>query len=138
MLRGNAGEDIFFCDADRYRFYLTLQESIEKFEFRVHGFCCMTNHIHLISQIGMIPLSSILQNISQRYTRWIKNTRPRTGHVFQGRYKAIVVEANSYLIPLVRYIHRNPIRSRAPTVQLPSSAGNCTNPNLKEKESRDE
>ena len=112
MLRGNAGEDIFFSDADRYRFYLILQESIEKFDFRIHGFCCMTNHIHLISQVGKIPLSSILQNISQRYTTWINSTRHRTGHVFQGRYKAIVVEANSYLIPLLRYVHRNPIRSR--------------------------
>jgi putative transposase len=112
MLRGNAGEDIFFTDVDRCRFSLILQESIEKFSFRIHGFCCMTDHIHIVLQVGQISLPSILQNISQRYTRWIDSTRQRTGHVFQGRYKAILLEANPYLIPLVRYIHRNPIRAR--------------------------
>jgi len=111
MIRGNAGEDIFFSDVDRYRFYLILQESIEKFDFRVHGFCCMTNHVHLVAQVGTLPLSLALQNISQRYTRWINSSQHRTGHIFQGRYKAILIEANSYLVPLIRYIHRNPIRA---------------------------
>ena len=111
MLRGNAGEDIFFSDVDRYRFYLILQESIEKFDFRIHGFCCMTNHVHMVAQVGTFPLSRILQNISQRYTRWINGTQSRTGHIFQGRYKAILLEADSYLVPLVRYVHRNPIRA---------------------------
>jgi hypothetical protein len=71
----------------------------------------MTNHIHLIMQIGDIPLSRIMQNISLRYTKWINFRRSRTGHVFQGRYKALLLDADAYLLELVRYVHLNPVRA---------------------------
>ena len=71
----------------------------------------MTNHVHLIVQTGDVPLSRIMQNISQRYTTWINFTQSRTGHVFQGRYKALLIDADSYLLELVRYIHLNPVRA---------------------------
>lgn len=112
MLRGNDGDKIFFQDTDIYRFYLFLQESIEQFGYRIHGFCCMPNHTHLVIQVGKVPLSRIIQNISQRYTRWVNSTRKRTGHLFQGRYKAILVDADSYLLQLVKYVHRNPVRAQ--------------------------
>jgi REP-associated tyrosine transposase len=71
----------------------------------------MRNHVHLVVQVGEVPLSRIMQNVSQRYTSWINYTQSRTGHVFQGRYKALLVDADSYLLELVRYVHLNPVRS---------------------------
>jgi REP element-mobilizing transposase RayT len=113
ILRGNAGDPVFFDDRDRYRFYLILQYAVEKFRCRIHGFCLMTNHIHLVMQTADMPLSRIMQNISLRYTKWINYTRNRTGHVFQGRYKAIAIDADAYLLELVRYVHLNPVRAGA-------------------------
>jgi len=71
----------------------------------------MTNHIHLALQAGDIPLSRGMQNLLFRYTRWINWREKRTGHLFQGRYKAVLVDGDSYLLELVRYIHLNPVRA---------------------------
>jgi hypothetical protein len=68
-------------------------------------------HIHLVVQVADIPLSRIMQCLSLKYTRWINYTRRRTGHLFQGRYKAIMLDADAYLLELVRYIHLNPVRA---------------------------
>ncbi len=111
ILRGNAGAPVFFTDYDRLRLYLILQYAVEKFGCRIHGFCLMTNHIHLIMQVGDLPLSRIMQNVSLRYTKWINSSQGRTGHVFQGRYKALLVDADTYLLELVRYVHLNPVRA---------------------------
>jgi len=111
ILRGNAQQDIFFGDGDRYRFYLLLQTIVEKFGCRIHAFCLMTNHAHLAIQVGETPLSRIMQNLSLRYTTWINRRMNRCGHLFQGRYKAVLVDADSYLLELVAYIHLNPVRA---------------------------
>jgi putative transposase len=111
MLRGNAGDPIFFVDSDRYRLYLILQYAVEKFGCRIHAICLMTNHLHLVMQVGEMPLSRAMQNVSLRYTKWINSTQERTGHVFQGRYKALLIDADSYLLELVRYVHLNPVRA---------------------------
>ena len=111
MLRGNGGQDIFFCPEDRYRLFILIQEGIERFGHRVHAFCLMGNHIHLAIQVSDIPLSRIMQNLSFRYTRWINSSYKRMGHLFQGRYKALLVDKDSYLLELVRYIHLNPVRA---------------------------
>jgi putative transposase len=62
-------------------------------------------------QVGDVSLSRIMQNISLRYTKWINFCQSRTGHLFQGRYKAILIDADSYLLELVRYVHLNPVRA---------------------------
>ncbi len=111
ILRGNAGQTIFFNDLDRTRFYLLVQEGIERFDHRIHAFCLMNNHVHLAIQVGKIPLSRILQNLSFRYTRWVNGRQKRSGHLFQGRYKAVLVDADIYLHALTRYIHLNPVRA---------------------------
>ena len=111
ILRGNAGQDIFFLKKDRGRFFSLLQEGIERYEFRVHAYCLMTNHIHLALQVGDVTLSRIMQNVSFRYTRYINRSRKQVGHLFQGRYKALLIDADSYLLELVRYIHNNPVRA---------------------------
>lgn len=118
ILRGNAQQDIFFDDSDRYRFYLLLQEGTERFGHRIHAFCLMTNHVHLVVQVADKPLSKIIQNLSFRYTRWVNWQKKRSGHLFQGRYKSVVVDGDEYLLELVRYTHLNPVR--AGIVETPS------------------
>jgi len=111
MLRGNGGNDTFNDDADRSRFLLLLQECVERFSCRIHAFCLMSNHIHLAIQVGDIPLSRIMQILSFRYTRYFNRRTEVNGHLFQGRYKAILLDADNYLLELVRYIHLNPLRA---------------------------
>ncbi len=74
-------------------------------------FALWTTNIHMALQAGDIPLSRGMQNLSFRYTRWINHKKKRTGHLFQGRYKALLVDGFAYLLELVRYIHLNPVRS---------------------------
>ncbi len=112
MLRGNGGQDIYFDDDDRQHFYLLMQQGIARYGHRIHGFCLMTNHVHLVVEVGAQPLAKIMQNLSFRYTRWVNKKHKRIGHLFQGRYKAILVNRDHYLLELVRYVHLNPVRAK--------------------------
>jgi len=111
ILRGNDRQDVFFTPADRSLFYDLLAEGVTRFGYRVHAFCLMTNHVHLALQPSETTLSVGMQNLSFRYTRHINKTRKRVGHVFQGRYKAVLVDQDAYGLALVRYIHLNPVRA---------------------------
>ena len=73
MVRGNSGQNIFTDEEDRYRFYLFLQEGVEKFGHRSHAFCLMNNHVHLAIQVGEKPLSRIMQHLCFRYTQWVNS-----------------------------------------------------------------
>ena len=112
ILRGNGGNDIFFSDIDRLYFESLVGEGIKRFGHRIHAYCWMKNHAHMAIQVGRVPLSKIIQNLSFRYTRYINKKMGQFGHLFQGRYKAILVDAESYLLELVRYIHLNPVRAK--------------------------
>ncbi|MDP7420761.1 MAG: transposase [bacterium] len=109
ILRGNAGQNIFFDTADRYKYFHLLQEGIERFNHSIHAFCLMSNHVHLVIQANDIPLSRIMHNLNFRYTAYLNRRMKTSGHIFQGRYKAILVEADNYLLELIRYIHNNPV-----------------------------
>jgi putative transposase len=98
ILRGNDRQDIFYDKVDRYNFYLLLLERIERFGHSILSFCLMTNHVHLICQVSDVPLSRIVQDLAFRYTRWINWRQNRVGHLFQGRYKANLVDADEYLL----------------------------------------
>jgi putative transposase len=111
ILRGNADHPIFLNDRGRHHFYELIGEGVERFGYRVHGFCLMTNHVHLLIQVGEIPLSRIIHNLTLRYTAWLNRRHSRIGHLFHGRYKALLVDAENYLLELVRYIHLNPVRA---------------------------
>jgi putative transposase len=110
-LCGNGGQALFFADQDRRRLYLLLRDAVERFDCRIHGFCLMTDHMHLIVQTGDASLSRIIQSISLRYTKWINGSNGRTGHVLQGRYNALLLDADTYLTELVRYLHLHPVRA---------------------------
>lgn len=111
ILRGNARQDVFFNDEDRCRFFLLLQEGVERYGHRILVFSLLTNHVHLAIQVADVPLSRIMQNLSFRYARWANRRQGRSGHLFQGRYQAILVDADTYLLELAAYIHLNPVRA---------------------------
>jgi putative transposase len=111
MLRGNNGQDIFYSHQDRCKLCYLLQEISERFNVRVHAFCLMDNHIHLVLQTSENHISKLIQNIAFRYARYINNKEKRVGHLFQGRFKSILVEDGEYLLKLVRYVHLNPVKA---------------------------
>lgn len=111
MLRGNYGQSIFFSDADRYKFTLLVQEAIERFNVQLHGFCWMSNHVHMIFRVSENQISLAIQNIAFRYTRYINHRKERKGHLFQGRFRSDLVEDSKYLLELIRYVHLNPVRA---------------------------
>ena len=112
MLRGNDGQKIFFCDADRCRMCLLIQQGVERYGHRIHAFCFMSNHIHLLVQVGLTPISKIVHNLAFRYSQGINKRYRKIGHLFQGRFKAILLDADNYFLKLVRYIHMNPVRAK--------------------------
>ena len=112
VLRGNARQNVFFLPADRTALYALLADGVTRFGYRVHAFCLMTNHLHLALQAGEESLSSGMQNLSFRYTRYLNARRGRVGHVFQGRFKAYLVDQDRYGLALVRYLHLNPVRAK--------------------------
>jgi putative transposase len=111
MLRGNHGQDIFFSDKDKYDMCFLLQKGVEKYGHRIHSYCFMKNHIHLLIQVGEVSLSKIMQNLAFRYSQKINRKQKIVGHLFQGRFKAILIQDEFYFMRLLRYIHRNPIRA---------------------------
>lgn len=112
MLRGNDKQQIFYSDEDRYRMCHLIQDGVERFGHSVQAFCFMLNHIHLAIQVAEIPLSHIMQNLAFRYTQYINKKYDRVGHLFQGRFKSVVVDQEGYLLELIRYIHLNPVRAK--------------------------
>ncbi len=91
---------------------LLIQEGVERFGHRIHSFCFMRNHVHLAVQVNQMSVSQIAQHLSFRYTRYINRKYARIGHLFQGRFKSVLIDENRYLTELIRYIHLNPVRAR--------------------------
>lgn len=109
--RGNQGQTIFHDHADRERYLSLLQEIGIKYGWKLYAYVLMENHVHLLVEVGGVPLSKIMQNLQFRYTRHYNRRYRKIGHLFQGRYKAILCDRESYLLELVRYIHLNPARA---------------------------
>ena len=112
MNRGNKGEEIF-QEKDDYKYYLeVLKRSQEEFDFNLICYCLMTNHLHLLVQTGRVHLSRIMQGINTIYTKYFNKKYGVKGHVFQGRYKSIIIQKDPYLVEVSRYIHLNPVYAR--------------------------
>jgi REP element-mobilizing transposase RayT len=112
MLRGNNKQKIFFSEEDRYHLCGLIKAGIAKYGHRIHAFCLMDNHIHLLIQVQNIPLSKIIHNLAFRYTQYINQQQQKIGHLFQGRFKAILIQEMAYFLRLLRYIHMNPVRAK--------------------------
>ena len=109
--RGNAGQDIYLVERDRLDFLRFLRDAVERKHWTCYGYCLMTNHNHTLVQTPEPNLSTGMQLLNSRYAQRFNRAHGRTGHVFQGRYKAILVEKESYLLELARYIVLNPVRA---------------------------
>ena len=110
-LRGNHRQDIFFSPADRTLFETLLAEALERYVARLHAYCWMTNHVHMMLQVGNEPLGRIMLLIAGRYARTMQWHLRTTGHLFEKRYHAVLVDADAYQLTLLRYIHLNPVRA---------------------------
>lgn len=108
IVRGNNREDIFADDIEKNKYLDVISRYKERYLFRLFAFCIMDNHGHLLIEVDKVPLSKIMQGIQQVYTSFYNRKHKRVGHVFQQRYKALLCDKDSYLLSLIRYIHRNP------------------------------
>ena len=109
--RGNEQNNIFKNDRDYERFLTYIETSVQRYRAIIHAYCLMNNHYHLLLETPMGNLSQIMRHINGAYTTYYNTKRQRAGHLFQGRYKAILIEADEYAEELSRYIHLNPVRA---------------------------
>jgi len=111
LSRGNAQQDIYYSDKDRHLFLRTVGEMSERFEVDVFAYALMGNHYHLLLKTNHANLSRSMQWLGLTYTRRFNIRHSRSGHLFQGRFKSIIVQNDAYLLRLSCYIHRNPLRA---------------------------
>lgn len=113
--RGDRREDIYFDESDRQAWLRLLGQVCERFNWVCHAYCLMTNHYHLVVETPEGNLAQGMRQLNGVSTQYINRTHRRVGHVFQGRYQAILVEKDSYLLELARYVVLNPVRARLVT-----------------------
>jgi REP element-mobilizing transposase RayT len=112
ITRGNRKQGIFLDEKDLQQFLTYLSACKKRFSFRLYAYALMKNHLHLLIEVEKIPLSRIMQTLLFGYAGYFNRRYGEVGHLFQGRYKAILCEKDVYLLELVRYIHLNPVRAK--------------------------
>ena len=111
--RGDGREDIFHTDEDRVAWLETLAEVFcKRFNWVCHAYCQMTNHYHVLIETPDANLSKGMRQLNGVYTQRVNRTHGRVGHVFQGRFKAVLVDKDNYLLELSRYVVLNPLRAK--------------------------
>jgi putative transposase len=115
--RGNEGRNVFKSRRDREKFAEYFESASQRYEAVIHAYCLMDNHYHLLVETPLGNLPQIMHHINGAYTTYFNVKRKRSGHLFQGRYKAILVAIDEYAKELSRYIHLNPVRAKL--VEIP-------------------
>jgi len=110
--RGNERKAVFKSIKDREQFFSYLESASNRYGAIIHAYCLMDNHYHILIETPLGNLSKIMQHINSAYTTYFNIKRDRSGHLFQGRYKSILVEVDEYAKELSRYIHLNPVRAK--------------------------
>jgi REP element-mobilizing transposase RayT len=110
--RGNERKNIFLEDADKITFLEILEDYHTRFNILIHSYVLMDNHYHVIVETPKGDLVKVMHGINGRYTGYFNRKYRRSGHLFQGRYKGILVDKDAYLLQLSRYVHLNPVRAR--------------------------
>jgi putative transposase len=110
--RGNNRQAIFACEED-YRVYLDwLKLAAEQYGLRIHAYVLMTNHVHLLATPGAEDsIGKTLQSLGRRYVQYFNHRYARTGTLWESRYRATVIDSDSYLLACSRYIELNPVRA---------------------------
>lgn len=111
MLRGVAGTNIFADEKDKVRLCLILQAASEKHDFLIHAFCFMTNHLHFIIEPRKSPLHECVHAFAFRFAQYFNRRHKRQGYLFQGRFRSILIDDETYIKRLIRYIHLNPLEA---------------------------
>jgi putative transposase len=111
--RGNERQDIFKDDEDRKRFLQILVQSINIYSVKLYSYVMMSNHFHLLLETPKANLSEFMRKFNITYTGYFNRHHDRVGHLYQGRYKSVLVDKNEYLSVLSRYIHLNPVKIKA-------------------------
>lgn len=111
--RGIERRAIYRDDRDRAHFLELIREAVGRFGLVVHAYVLMGNHYHLVAETPAANLSAAMQWVNVSYSVWFNRRRGRAGHVFQGRFKAVVAEPGAYAVELSRYVHLNPVRVKA-------------------------
>jgi putative transposase len=111
IVRGNQRRKTFRTEDDYQAYLDRLEKYRAKFRVRIYAYCLMPNHVHLLLETGSVPLAKFMQGLQQSYTQYFNRRHRKVGHLFQGRYKAIICDKDKYLLTLVRYIHLNPVRA---------------------------
>jgi len=109
--RGNAGENVFIDKKDRESFLSLLEDVIERYNWLCYAYCLMSNHYHLLIETLDGNLSIGVRQLNGVYTQRFNKRHGQVGHIFQGRFKAILVQKESYLLELCRYVVLNPVRA---------------------------
>ena len=110
--RGDRQENIYESDTDRENFLLVLEKVCKQYNWSVHSYCLMSNHYHLLVETPDGNLSKGMRQLNGVFTQKYNRNNNKVGHVFQGRFKGILVDGDAYLMELVRYIVLNPVRAQ--------------------------
>ncbi len=109
--RGNRRGDIFYDDIDRLNYLYYLEDTRVKYFFHLHAYCLMTNHLHLLLETKDNPPGNIMRKLNSRYAISFNKRHNLDGHVFQGRYHAVMIDSHEHFTSTSRYIHLNPVKA---------------------------
>ncbi|MCK5599974.1 transposase [bacterium] len=112
ICRGQRKNPLFFSSKDRQKYFEMFNEILEEHDLAVHVYCLMTNHVHLLVRRNKIHLHNFMKRLNTRYAMYFNHKYNVAGHVFQNRYKSMIVLDESYLMHLVKYIHMNPVKAK--------------------------
>ena len=111
ILNGSDEQAVFKSVADRRYWESLVEDGVNRFGHSIHGYCWAKNRVQMAIQVKDIPLSKIMQNLTFRFTRYFNASYSKKGPLFHGRYRALVIDADTYLNDLVAYIHNSPVRN---------------------------
>jgi len=109
--RGNEKKDLYRDECDRRRFLKILESVVDKYKWNIYAYCLMNNHYHLLIETPLKNLSFGMRQLNGIYGQYFNRRHTRVGHLFQGRFKSLLIEKESYLLEVSRYIILNPVRA---------------------------
>jgi REP element-mobilizing transposase RayT len=112
ITRGNQRQKIFKSPEDYQKYLQLLTIYKNRYHCSIYAYVLMSNHVHILIETKDVPLSKVFQGINQAYTMYFNKKYDTIGHLFQGRYKAVLCDRENYLLALLKYIHYNPVRAR--------------------------
>jgi putative transposase len=104
IVRGNQWQKTFTGESDYQGYIERLARYRKKYDYVLHAYCLMPNHVHLLVESSEQPLAKFMQGLQQSYSQYFNKRHGKSGHVFEGRYKAIICQKDPYLLELIRYI----------------------------------